>query len=647
MSDILRKPLMVLVLLNIAFVHLTGAVAPVWLGTLYVLTLAAPLMARYQSRALYRAGWNLGILGVFGTLALHAQTRGIVHLLEDGLLLASLCQVHLLNNLGTRQRPDLLFFNSFLIAFVTSFFSPDLGFFAVFVGYVATLIPALQLFCATRHQTEVALPDDAWWSIVRNGAPRTVAVLAATVVVFMVWPRDFEREGWMGEDDSHLSHAVRMAMGLADRVDPERGPAGGDEEQILLTIEPIAGDPSLVPTHWRGSTFSSYGRGGWQDRSGPFDQRPTDLPWQKVGRGMARAGSEDATVRVTIRGGSTAWLLTPREACAVRLDDAFSPRFLNARSDGNLRYDAWFDPNSARNRTFEVGLTRSPARAPDPSSIQRRQLLALLPERLPDGFDALVRSIAATVPDTAPTSTVAHAAERYLRSNWDYALPGTPSAARSFEQFLEGAPGHCEYFASALTLLLRARSIPARLVSGVSVQEWDEEAGMFVVRAKHAHAWVEAWDDELGWMTLDATPAASASADEEEPTGWARIAAPFRSLWRAVTGFDAETRATWVAWITGLPGRAWAVASAHPFATGALLLALVELLRRWRRRRRRDPAVDGLETALRRCGLRPQPGETPRELLARARAASVDGAAVDRLAAAVEAHESARYAAAF
>ena len=41
----------------------------------------------------------------------HASSTGLEHLLEDGLLLAALCQVHLLNNVGSRQQPDLVFLN--------------------------------------------------------------------------------------------------------------------------------------------------------------------------------------------------------------------------------------------------------------------------------------------------------------------------------------------------------------------------------------------------------------------------------------------------------------------------------------------------------------------------------------------------------
>ena len=63
-----------------------------------------------------------------------ALTSGAAHLLEDGLLLATLAQVHLLNNVGRLQKPDILFFNSFLIAIVTSFLSVDVGYSIVFLA---------------------------------------------------------------------------------------------------------------------------------------------------------------------------------------------------------------------------------------------------------------------------------------------------------------------------------------------------------------------------------------------------------------------------------------------------------------------------------------------------------------------------------
>lgn len=66
--------------------------------------------------------------------------------------------------------------------------------------------------------------------------------------------------------------------------------------------------------------------------------------------------------------------------------------------------------------------------------------------------------------------------------------------------------GHCEYFASAMVLLLRSQGIPARLVTGFLGGEYNRLEGYYVVRQVNAHAWVEAWIEGEGWRTFDATP---------------------------------------------------------------------------------------------------------------------------------------------
>ena len=53
--------------------------------------------------------------------------------------------------------------------------------------------------------------------------------------------------------------------------------------------------------------------------------------------------------------------------------------------------------------------------------------------------------------------------------------------------------GHCEYFASALALLLRSIDIPARMVNGFKGGDWNELTQTMNVRQKHAHSWVEAY----------------------------------------------------------------------------------------------------------------------------------------------------------
>ena len=68
--------------------------------------------------------------------------------------------------------------------------------------------------------------------------------------------------------------------------------------------------------------------------------------------------------------------------------------------------------------------------------------------------------------------------------------------------------GHCEYFATAATLLLREAGIPARYAVGYAVMERDAKRSEFVIRGTHGHAWCRVWDEENNkWIDFDTTPA--------------------------------------------------------------------------------------------------------------------------------------------
>src|SRR5690606_31665075 len=107
MRDRLHPFLLLLTLLDLAFVHATDVVSGATLAPLWVFAAASGRLRRLQRFVTYRVLWNSGVLLVFALLVQHATTTGLLHMLEDGLLLAVLCQVHLLNNVGERQRPDL------------------------------------------------------------------------------------------------------------------------------------------------------------------------------------------------------------------------------------------------------------------------------------------------------------------------------------------------------------------------------------------------------------------------------------------------------------------------------------------------------------------------------------------------------------
>jgi len=72
--------------------------------------------------------------------------------------------------------------------------------------------------------------------------------------------------------------------------------------------------------------------------------------------------------------------------------------------------------------------------------------------------------------------------------------------------------GYCEYFASAMAVMLRSIGIPARVATGFQSGYFNEVTGQQVMRASDAHAWVEGWITGVGWATFDPTPVARAGA---------------------------------------------------------------------------------------------------------------------------------------
>lgn len=89
-----------------------------------------------------------------------------------------------------------------------------------------------------------------------------------------------------------------------------------------------------------------------------------------------------------------------------------------------------------------------------------------------------------------------------------------PGSETPLAEFLNTSHrGHCEYFATAATLLLRTAGIPARYATGYAVQDWSEWENAWIVRERHSHAWARAFIDGR-WADVDTTPPAW-FADEE------------------------------------------------------------------------------------------------------------------------------------
>jgi protein-glutamine gamma-glutamyltransferase len=104
--------------------------------------------------------------------------------------------------------------------------------------------------------------------------------------------------------------------------------------------------------------------------------------------------------------------------------------------------------------------------------------------------------------------------ESYLRDRFTYTLTlsGKPSDDPLAHFLFETRAGHCEYFASAMTIMLRTLGIPAREVNGFLPGEYNDLGGDYIVRASDAHSWVEVYFPGNEWQVFDPTPAAPENA---------------------------------------------------------------------------------------------------------------------------------------
>ena len=169
-----------------------------------------------------------------------------------------------------------------------------------------------------------------------------------------------------------------------------------------------------------------------------------------------------------------------------------------------------FGMEDRRATQLQVALSpRDLDREPPPSGHRRAFLLA--PGR--NTNSALLWSLR-VAPGPLPPQELAERLTQALRT-FRYTLENpSGTAANPLSDFLERSQaGHCEYFASALAIMLRLRGVPSRVANGFRLGPWLEEGGYFLVTQGEAHSWVEYYDSAAGgWRVADPTPAAPPSS---------------------------------------------------------------------------------------------------------------------------------------
>jgi transglutaminase-like putative cysteine protease len=315
-----------------------------------------------------------------------------------------------------------------------------------------------------------------------------------------------------------------LMTGFTDNV--ELGRIGEIKQDTSVVMRVQTGAPVNYPMlRWRGIALSTFDGRRWyslENHRVMHDARQDG--WIELGSRQDLKVPVVAQVRFTV-------LLQP-----LASDALFAPAQLmelrgNFSSEAGTYYgsagrsmlgtdDAGAVFNPARNfsQLRYEGVSLLPESRPSkartagtdyPEEIHR--LYLQLPEKLDPRIPQLAQQVTANANNSYDKSVTL---ESYLRRNFGYTLnlAGKPGADPLAQFLFVTKAGHCEYFASAMTVMLRTLGIPSREVNGFLPGEFNDLAGDYIVRASDAHSWVEAYFPGSGWITFDPTPPSNGSA---------------------------------------------------------------------------------------------------------------------------------------
>lgn len=262
---------------------------------------------------------------------------------------------------------------------------------------------------------------------------------------------------------------------------------------IVLRVEPMGPPPHLL----RESSYDNYRGENWYADVREFRSMVSDRDPETWKLLPMQAGSEIVHITEFLPGGNGLLAvpggvteITTLPVPVLETNNYGVLRVL--QGPGLVRFRATY----TRGRTFD-----SPPRP--------EKDLAVIDYEWP-GIDGAIEEIG--IGSNTPPRQAVQAIERFFQTKFNYTtwleIPrfNTESQLSPLGQFLlKKRAGHCEYFATATTLMLRRVGIPARYAAGFAVDEVDEDNKTFIVRERHAHAWCIAWIDGA-WHDVDTTP---------------------------------------------------------------------------------------------------------------------------------------------
>ena len=262
---------------------------------------------------------------------------------------------------------------------------------------------------------------------------------------------------------------------------------------------------------WQGRRWTRLGDADWEllhrgDRYGIPRQRRVERAFERTWMTEIYLEPIDSDVKVLFSPPRTQWV----EFLDSQYDSLRGRRkAVRQAASGDLSFKAPLDTAvSYRAQSVEFA---NPALRAALLSQNRGKSKRWIRDRwteLPANLDPRIAALATRLSANASGRfAVATAIERALRKDWEYSLEGDQDPDAPLNDFLFGSKrGHCEYFATAMALMLRTLGHPARVVNGFYGGEYNGFGAYRMIRQGDAHSWVEVHFPRRGWRTFEPTP---------------------------------------------------------------------------------------------------------------------------------------------
>ncbi len=349
----------------------------------------------------------------------------------------------------------------------------------------------------------------------------TTVVLTGVILIFVViFPLLTTPEGWqkIGDfldqfqiepimDDSLLPDAPRVGRERITAYTPDMSTIGTPLQEGTSTVmrvrlsDPVPPPPELniqtvsIPRHyWRSAVYGEYTGSGWlpvESRT-IIDSIPDARTEAPEGRYFLRqifwiiAEHSDTLYSVN----RPVWGDINVQLVSIGPDDTLTSGYTNRYVVSSFAVDITSRELASAASTYPQEITETYLQLPNTITERTRELT----ERIAFGAESnyeIVKRI-----------------EEYLRNNYTYNLdvPLVPEGRDAVDYFLFDAPGgFCSHYASAIVVMLRTQGIPARIVTGYSMGEFDHQVNEYRVRVNNAHAWAEVYFSGYGWIEFEPT----------------------------------------------------------------------------------------------------------------------------------------------